>query len=206
MILKTVTVGPLETNCYVLAEGENCPAIIIDPGGGFSAIKKILSRYKLVPAFIVNTHGHYDHIGADDEFGVPVYIHSDDSLMVRDPGLNLSAMFSGPREIRSPLKLLKDKDRIVLGNIEMEVIHTPGHTPGGISLLLLKPADKILFSGDTLFKEGVGRTDLAGSSQRQLVDSIRNKLFRLDDATLVYPGHGPSTTIGQEKRDNFLLE
>jgi len=206
MILKTIPVGPLEANCYVVAEKENSPAIIIDPGDDPLEIKKILSEYKLSPAFIVNTHGHYDHIGADDEFGVPVYIHKDDSGMIENPRLNLSSLFSGPHKVNARLKLLEDKDKIISGNIEMEVIHTPGHTPGGISLLMYKPVNKVLFSGDTLFQQGIGRTDLPGSSHRQLVDSIKNKLFRLADETVVYPGHGPSTTIGQEKQNNFLLE
>lgn len=200
MIFEKVCLSPYEVNCYVLAQDENKEAIIIDPGGEPDKIKKILAKHKLKPGFIINTHGHLDHIGADDAFGVCVYIHKKDLEFLTSPELNLSRMFATPLRIFAQRRTLEGGEEIRLGNITLQVLHTPGHTPGGICLLLKEPRDNILFSGDTLFCQGMGRTDLPLASLEQLESSIKDKLFVLDNQMRVYPGHGPPTTIGQEKK------
>lgn len=205
MILESLSVGPLQVNCYVLASGKDPQALIIDPGAETEKIKEALNRHKLKPAFVINTHGHFDHIGSDDDFSVPVYAHKKDVSLLKDPQLNLSAFFSSPYAVKSEVIALEDRQRIALRGIELEVIHTPGHTPGGICLFLRQPQKNILFSGDTLFCQGVGRTDYEGASEQVLLKSIKEKLFILPDDTVVYPGHGPSSTIGREKKENPFL-
>jgi len=204
MIFKTLCVGPCEANCYIIAEDKNNKAIIIDPGDEPEKIKRVLSKNILEPAMIINTHGHIDHIGADDAFGVIVYIHKDDLIFFDDPNLNLSGFLSKPVRINSVFGTISDREEIGLGKIKLQVIHTPGHTPGGVCLLLKEPEANILFSGDTLFCQGIGRTDLPFASSEQLAKSIRERLFTLDNQVRVYPGHGPSTTIGAEKESNPL--
>ena len=205
MILETIVVGPFEVNCYVLASSFGSQAIIIDPGDQEAKIKAILAKHRLRPAFIINTHGHIDHIGSDDCFGVPVYVHPKDKDLLLNPKLNLSSFLTAPFSVKSKIQTLQEKEVVELEDLELEVLHTPGHTPGGISLLLKKPKDKILFSGDTLFCQGIGRTDFAGADHDTLVDSIKKKLLVLPDDTLVLPGHGLSSTIGEEKTSNPFL-
>ncbi len=202
MILETVCVGPYGVNCYILAKQQNDKAVIIDPGDEPDKIKRILARHKLRPGLIINTHGHIDHIGADNAFGVCVYIHKDDLVFLSDPDLNLSGFLAAPMRINSCCRSVEDREEIKLGGVKLQVLHTPGHTPGGICLLLKEPEDNMLFSGDTLFYRGVGRTDLTLASSEQLEKSIKEKLFVLDNRTKVYPGHGPATTIGEEKNSN----
>ena len=206
MILESLCLGPFQVNCYILAAENNSKAIIIDPGDEEKKIRRALDIHRLEPALIINTHGHIDHIGCNDKFGVPVYIHRMDSAMLQDPKLNLSNFLQPrPYHMQYQVKVMEDKEKIELGLIELEVMHTPGHTPGGICLLLKKPQNKILFSGDTLFYQGVGRTDFPGADEGQLIKSIKEKLFKLPEDTVIYPGHGASSTIGQEKKNNPFL-
>jgi len=205
MILETVRVGPFDVNCYILAADIGCQAIIIDPGAEEDRIRRVLNKHKLRPAMVINTHGHFDHIGCDDNFAVPVYIHQDDLPLLGDPHLNLSLFIASSYSVESKARVLQDKDKIDLEGLQLEVIHTPGHTPGGICLWLKKPVDNILFSGDTLFFQSVGRTDFHGSNEKILIKSIKERLFVLPDETEVYPGHGPASTIGEEKRSNHFL-
>ena len=204
MILETVKVGPMQVNCYILACADGGQAMIIDPGDDVFKIKAILDKYRLKPAMVINTHGHYDHIGSDDEFGVLVYAHKNDLPMLMDARKNLSASFSLAYQVNSEIKTLEDKEIIKLDCLELEVIHLPGHTPGGIGLLMKKPQTDIIFTGDTLFCRGVGRTDLPGGSQQQLEQAIRERLFILPAETKVYSGHGAATTIGREKSNNLF--
>jgi len=206
MILETVCVGPMQVNCYILASSPNSRAIIIDPGGEKAKIERALKKHNLKPGFIINTHGHIDHIGCDDQFGVPVYIHKEDAVLLQDPELNLSSLFASAFSLKSDIRVLEDRENIGLDQIQLEVIHVPGHTPGGISLLMKKPKDKILFSGDSLFCQSIGRTDFAGADENLLIKSIKEKLFKLSDETIIYPGHGPSSTIGEEKKNNPYLK
>jgi glyoxylase-like metal-dependent hydrolase (beta-lactamase superfamily II) len=205
MILETVCVGPLEVNCYILAEGENCPAVIIDPGSEDVKIKKVLEKNKLTPGIVINTHGHYDHIGSDDKFNVPVYVHEKEVDFLRDPNLNLSGIFALPSRVKAEIRGVKDGDIIEMGKICFKVLHIPGHTPGGIALLMKAPEENIVFTGDTLFCRGIGRSDLNGGDGAMLIKTIKQKLLLLSDETVVYPGHGPSSTIGEEKVENPFL-
>jgi glyoxylase-like metal-dependent hydrolase (beta-lactamase superfamily II) len=206
MILESLCLGPFQVNCYILASEDNSKAIIIDPGDEEKKIRRVLDIHKLEPAMIINTHGHIDHIGCNDKFGVPVYIHSMDLAMLKDPKLNLSNLLQPrPYHMQSQVKVIEDKEKIELGLIQLEVMHTPGHTPGGICLLLKKPQNKILFSGDTLFYQGVGRTDFPGADEGQLIKSIKEKLFKLPEDTVIYPGHGMPSTIGEEKKNNPFI-
>ncbi len=206
MILETVIVGVLEVNCYILAAAPGRKAIIIDPGENEAKIKGILLKHNLQPGLVINTHGHIDHIGKDDFFGVIVCVHSKDKDLLVDSKRNLSSFLNlEPFSVKSKIQVLEDAQVIELDGIRLEVLHTPGHTPGGICLLLKKPKEKILFSGDTLFCQGVGRTDFFGADPDVLINSIKKKLLVLPDDTIVLPGHGPSTTIGSEKLSNPFL-
>lgn len=205
MILETISVGPMGVNCYILAAARDSKAIIIDPGDSERKIRQVLDKYKLTPVFIINTHGHYDHIGANDKFGLPVYVHKADLAMLKDPMLNLSGLFASPYEVKSEIKILEDNQIIELDGIRLQVLHVPGHTPGGIALLLLEPKDKkIVFTGDTLFCQGIGRSDLIGGDENLLKYSIKEKLFTLPDETIIYPGHGELSTIGEEKASGVI--
>jgi len=204
MIIEVIPVGSMEVNCYILAEKEGDVSIIIDPGAQAYKIRQALDKFKLRPAFIVNTHGHFDHIGADNDFDAPVYAHKLDAPMLKDAALNMSGLFALPYVVKSEIKYLEDNQVIELGGIQLKVLHLPGHTPGGIGLLLQKPAKSVAFTGDTLFCKGVGRSDLAGGNPGLLAKSIKEKLFVLPDETLIYPGHGPASMIGEEKRNNLI--
>lgn len=205
MILETVCVGPMQVNCYILAAARDSSAIIIDPGEEDNKIREVLNKYKLNPVFIINTHGHIDHIGCDDKFNVPVYIHQKDIALLTDPRLNLSSFLVFSFSVKSKIRALEDKESIGIDNLQLEVMHMPGHTPGGIALHLKKPQDKILFTGDSLFCQGIGRTDFPGADEKLLIKSIKEKIFKLADDTVIYPGHGPSSTIGEEKKNNPFL-
>ena len=205
MILERVVVGSLQVNCYILAFDEGRDAIIIDPGDDEKKIREVLNKHKLTAGLLINTHSHFDHIGCDDKFGLPVYIHKADASSLSDPERNLSCMFSPKSISKVTIRQLQDKEKISFDGIELEVIHTPGHSSGSICLLLTKPENNILFSGDTLFYRGVGRTDFPGADGGELISSIENRLFALSEETIVYPGHGPSTTIGGEKKGNPFL-
>ena len=210
MILEMMTVGPIETSCYIFGDEITGEVIVIDPGAEAGRIKKYIKDKNLKLKCIVNTHGHADHIGANNDFDAPVWIHKDDADFLTDHNKNLSAYLEEPVVSPQADKLLAEGDIVEVGSLKLEVIHTPGHTPGGISLKYItneeqnqEKQDKtklFIFTGDTLFSQGgIGRTDFPHSSNRQLWDSINNKLFTLPDETIIYPGHGSSSTIGCEK-------
>lgn len=205
MIVERIVVGPLEVNCYVAAQGPGHRAVVIDPGGDVGLIRGALEKHRLTAGCVVNTHGHFDHIGADDEFGVPVYVHRLEEPLLRDGRKNYSAFF-GDRSYRvsSKLSLVEDGAEIVMDGVTLAVAHTPGHSPGGICLILKEPVRGIVFTGDSLFRQSIGRTDLGGDEDL-LVQGIRDKLLRLPDDTVVYPGHGPESTIGAERLSNPFL-
>jgi len=200
MVIEKIVVGEFETNCYIVGCEKIKKAIIIDPGDEYEKISKLLAKLNLTPEIIINTHGHIDHIGVNDKFNLPVYIHQLDEVFLKDPSKNLSVFFKIPYTFSSKnIKLVKDKDVIKLSSISLKVIHTPGHTPGSISLLMEK--EKISFTGDTLFSSGIGRTDFPDGSEEKILKSIKEKLFILPDETIIYPGHGSSSTIGEEKKN-----
>lgn len=203
MEYQSFIVGDILTNCYLLWSEKE--AGVIDPGGPVSQVIEFIKQHGLVLKWIVNTHGHADHIAGNgtlrNEFGAPILIQERDREMLLEPVANLSA-FMG-KGITSPDadKLLKEGDLLRLDSEVLQVIETPGHTPGGISLA----TPGLLFSGDTLFFESIGRTDLPGGDHEQLLQSIREKLLVLPPETVVLPGHGESTTIEHESRWNPFL-
>lgn len=201
VILERFVVGPMGVNCYLLADPATFEACIIDPGAEGRQVKSFIDKNGYKAKFIVNTHGHGDHIAANAFFSLPIYIHTLDKDFLADPDKNMSRMFLF--SIKSPpaSRLLEDGDVITVGNIKLEVIHTPGHTPGSISLR----TGGIVFSGDTLFRGGVGRTDFEYGDESALFRSIHKRLLVLPDDTAVYPGHGDPSTIGEEKRSNEFL-
>ena len=202
MTVKKLIVGPMEANCYILADEKTKRAIIIDPGDEAEKILRKVDAEELEIIYIVNTHAHIDHIGANDiireETGACLLIHSADAPFLEDPEMNLSIMIDKKRKFSSPTKMLEEGDQIRVDGISLRVLHTPGHTPGSICLHV---KDK-LFTGDTLFAGSVGRTDLPGGNLLDLENSIKEKLLVFSDEVIVYPGHGPQTTIGKEKQDN----
>lgn len=200
-ILKIV-VGIYGVNCYIIYSEASKEGLVIDPGGDADRILKVIRDNKIQLSRIILTHGHGDHIGAvptlKRELNIPVLIHEDDLDMLQDSNINLSSnMVVGSIEIK-PDGLLKDGDIIRLGDYNIEVIHTPGHTPGGICLKI----DKYLFSGDTLFKGSIGRTDFEGGSFDEIIKYIKEKLLVFDDDTVILPGHGENSTIFEEKMYN----
>ena len=206
MIIKRLEVGPFASNCYIVGSESTKEGLIIDPGDEAREILKSVKDLGLDIKIIVLTHGHIDHIGALKEVkeatGAEVAIHTDDAQSLHGGGQSLGALFGLSYEAPpSPDRLLKGGDSIDVGDLHFTVLHTPGHTPGGISLL----GHGVVFAGDTLFDCSIGRTDLPRGSHRQLIDSIHAKLMTLPDDTTVYPGHGPETTIGAERLSNPFL-
>ncbi len=201
MKYETIIVGPFETNCY-LVYSKNLACAVIDPGADPQKIIAEIERKRLRPVVLINTHGHVDHVGANkdikEKYEVPFYIHADDDLMLQYAHKSELATILRASASPPPDDFLKDGQVLNIGPIQLEVIHTPGHSPGSVSL----KRDKVLFSGDTLFCGGVGRTDLPGGSWDALERSVKEKIFRLADETLVLPGHGPLTTVAQEKKTN----
>ena len=204
MIVHTLTLGPMQANCYLLECEKTHSALVIDPGDDAEAILDVLEKRKLNLEFIINTHGHIDHISANADLknkaSAKLCIHRLDADMIVNPQKNLSSFIG--RDISSPSadKILEDGDNLEVGTIILKVIHTPGHSRGSISLL----ADDVLFTGDLLFAGGIGRYDFPGSSYNQIMESL-NKIMELDDNLVVYPGHGPTTTIGEERDTNPFL-
>ncbi|WP_018247737.1 MBL fold metallo-hydrolase [Orenia marismortui] len=206
MFIKRLSVGSLAVNCYIVAN-EKKEAVIIDPGSQAEDILKIINEHDLNVKYIINTHGHNDHIAANPKLlestGAELLIHSQDSEFLQNPELNLS-FFIGEmgQELKCPNadRLLEDGDTIEIGDLEFKVIHTPGHTPGSICMKL----GNILFTGDTIFATGVGRTDFPKGSYQSLRESI-TKILEFEEDLKICPGHGAETTLNRARKENSYL-
>ena len=204
MIIKNLVVGPFASNCYIVSSESSKEGMIIDPGAEAEEILENVKDSGLKTKFIVVTHGHIDHIGAlkevKDATGAEVTIHTDDAKSLHEHSLGKVFGLSYPPP-PPPDRLLKGGDSIDFGDMHFLVVHIPGHSPGSICLL----GHGAVFSGDTLFNCGIGRYDLPGGSYNQIMNSLHTKLMILPDDTVVYPGHGPDTTIGTERQANPFL-
>ena len=202
MLLETLVVGPLAVNCYLVGDEATREAIVIDPGDDARDILDTIRRGRLIVKAIVNTHAHFDHVGALSEVreatGAPFMLHADEAPILGAASAS-AAMFGIKIADPKPAdRLLREGDEVRVGNLALKVLFTPGHTPGGICLL----GGKCVFVGDTLFQGSIGRTDFPGGDYGTLMASIRDKLLPLPDETVIYAGHGAVTTIGEEKQVN----
>jgi len=201
MRVETLVVGQLQTNCYIVWDEKDQEAVIIDPADDADYIIRKIQDLQLKPKYILATHGHFDHVLAIPElklaFNIPFLMHQKDLFLLKRSA-ETAHFFTGVRgdPPLSPDKFLKESDEIKFGQEKLKVITTPGHSPGGVSFL----SRGIVFSGDTLFNNGLGRTDFSYASEEEIRNSIKAKLFKLPDKTIVYPGHGEATTIGKEKK------
>ena len=205
--IKTLVLGAIQANCYLIKSHESKEVVVIDPGDQVEKIEDYLKKNGLECNRILLTHGHFDHIAATSKLkeltGAKIYIHEEDAQHLRDPNLNVSAYLGDENISFEADELLKDDEEFYEAGLSWKVIHTPGHTKGGVCYYLND--EGIIFSGDTLFFESVGRSDFATGNQETLTDSIYNKLLILDDGIEVYPGHGRPTTIGHERHYNPFL-
>ncbi len=206
MRLTTLTVGALSTNCYIVAPDSGNECAVIDAGGEPDRIAKELTRLKLAPHYILSTHGHADHTGAVagliSQLGGTFAIGRADAMLAASPPAWLTEYLQDYAVPPSPGRLLDGRETLEIGSLVIQVVHTPGHTPGSVCFKLAGA----VFTGDTLFKMSIGRYDLEGGDGDLELKSIRDHLLTLPDSTVVYPGHGPSTTIAHEKANNPFLQ
>lgn len=224
LIHEILPVGMLQCNCQIVGDPETREAIVIDPGDEIERIQEVLARHQMKVRAIVSTHAHIDHVGGlaklRRDTGAPVLLHPDDLELYLALPAQAEWMGIAPPEITEVDGFLRDGDEVVWGHLKAQVLHTPGHSRGSMGLYLpsgaaVSPAGETstaprvvtprLFAGDTLFAGSIGRTDLWGGSLDQILRSIHQKLLALPEETLVYPGHGPETTIGVEKASNPFL-
>ena len=205
IVLEKMVVGPLAANCYLLGCAKSKEAIIIDPGDEGQRILTNIEKGGWQVQYIVDTHGHFDHTGANGTLkegtGAPLLIHRDDAALLETQQQHAASYGVLVPASPEPDRLLCDGEVLKLGELSIDVIHTPGHSPGGVCL----NCGSILIVGDTLFASSIGRTDLPGANYHTLIDSIKSRLLRLDDSVRVYPGHGEDTTIGEERIHNQFL-
>jgi len=206
MLLHAFVTGPLETNTYLVGDRAAGEVLVIDPGGDPGEILAFLARERLRCRFVVNTHGHFDHISGNRELssttGAPVLAHEDDAPMFGKAAAQARFFMLHADNSPHPERFLRDREEVRVGAVSLRVVHTPGHSPGSITLV----APGVAFCGDLVFHGSVGRTDLPGGSERVLLDSIRRQIMILPDDTVLYPGHGPETTVGLEKRQNPFFQ
>ncbi|MCK4912511.1 MAG: MBL fold metallo-hydrolase [Candidatus Omnitrophica bacterium] len=201
LTLKTFCLGDLYNNCYLVFHQGLKRGFIVDAPAPIDEVKDFIQSQNLKIDFIALTHAHFDHIGGLDSLPYPTYVHKEDFQFLKDITINGSAFFGFSIIVEKKAKLYEDNQPLYFDKYPIEVIHTPGHTPGSVSLKL----GNWLFSGDTLFCDSVGRTDIPLASHEQIVNSIKTKLLILSPDTIVYPGHGASTTIAREAKSNPFL-
>jgi hydroxyacylglutathione hydrolase len=208
MIIETFPVGLLQCNCTIVADEETREAIVVDPGDDADTIIDHLEKHDLKLKRIVCTHAHIDHVGAiydlQAKANTPASIHEKDLFLFDNLETQAGWIGLPPPQKGEIDRFIEDGDSVSCANVDLDVLHTPGHTPGSLTLHL-GAQSPILFTGDTLFLNSIGRTDLWGGSLPDLLDSIKGRLLEFDDGTLVVPGHGPNTTIGQERARNPFL-
>ncbi len=211
MLIESRSLWVAQTNTYVVAPEAGGPGVIIDAPPDIDAIVDLVSSLDVAPVALLVTHGHVDHGGAAGQvashYGVKAYVHPDDDFLSLNPTHQVEALM-GIR-LAEPLPVptfepLVDGQRLRVAGIDFDVLHTPGHTPGHVCFRI--EDEEVLFSGDQLFAGSIGRTDLPGGSYEQLMESMTNQVLTLDDDVIVYPGHGPGTTVGQERRTNPFLQ
>lgn len=206
MKIKGFSLGQLGTNCYIVWESNK--ALIIDPGAEPSVVKDWLEEHNIQPLAILLTHAHFDHIGGVDTlrdyYHIPVYLHENEQEWLGNPRLNGSALFPVEDIVARASDEFLTAGKMKLDLFQFEIRYTPGHSPGGVSFIF--PKEKLVVSGDCLFAGGIGRTDLPGGNQTQLLTSIKNELYTLGNSYKVYPGHGPTTTIENEKKNNPFVK
>jgi glyoxylase-like metal-dependent hydrolase (beta-lactamase superfamily II) len=209
MVIETFPAGPLGCNCSILVDPSTKSAIVIDPGGDFDLIRRKLEAAEAKVTAIIHTHTHIDHVGATAEVqafsGAPARIHEDDRFLYEMLPVQAAMLGIAMPKVCDLEGDLADGAAISAGAIDLGVLHTPGHTPGSVCFLVKSSAGSVLFSGDTLFRRGIGRTDLWGGDPAAIKRSLKGKILALDDATRVVAGHGPGTTIGEERRANPFL-
>lgn len=202
MEIKKFVLGMIQENCYVVSCKNTKKACVVDPGIFSPSVMDYIEEKKLDVQCVIQTHAHGDHICGLEEtskkLDAPIYIHKDEAQILNDASKNFSAEICGKKIEIEADRFLEDNEMIEIGKLKLKVIHTPGHTPGGICLY----TNDCLLSGDTLFQESIGRTDFRYSSTEALIQSVKEKLFLLPDDTRVLPGHGMNTTIGHEKKRN----
>ena len=207
MIVRGLAVGPVVANCYIIGDEKSNEGAIIDPGGDPEKILHAVKETGLEIRYILATHGHFDHFAAfkrlKEELEAEFLLHEGDLSFVRRSKKSAEQWGIVIDQVPDPDEYIKEDDILKLGLLELKIIHTPGHSPGGISIYI--ESENALFSGDTLFLGSVGRTDFDGGSMEILVASIKEKLYALPDETVVYTGHGPQTTIGDEKMQNMFV-
>lgn len=206
MIFETLVVGPLQCNCMIVGCEQTREALVVDPGDEVDRILGVLDYHGLKVRGILQTHAHFDHVGATkplkEATGAPVYLHKEDLFLYQHLAEQVAMFGLKAPEPATIEHWFKEGDEVKAGTVSAQVLHTPGHSPGSVSFSL--PGK--LLSGDTLFAGSIGRTDLWGGSYEQIIQSIRTRLLVFSDETEVHPGHGPSTTIGREKRSNPFLQ
>jgi len=203
--VKRLVVPPLEANCWIVAAEGAQKAAVIDPGGAGPAILEAVQQLDATVAAVLLTHGHFDHMTAAVELAdgsdAPIYAHAADAPMLARPQDQMPGFVDESVRGVEDMRAVVEGDEIEVGGLRLSVVETPGHSPGGVCYL----AEGAIFTGDTLFAGGIGRTDLPGGDHRQLMASIRDKILSLPDATTIHPGHGPTSTVGHERRRNPWL-
>ena len=206
MNIETLVVGPIETNCYILSDPDSKEAVVIDAGDDADVILDYIQKEQLHVVYVLNTHGHFDHIQANDavrdKTGAPLAIHADDVELLQNPE-KIGGIFRDVKGCRPPEKILHNGDVLFFGAYQLQVIYTPGHSKGGCCFYEAK--EKVCFTGDTLFRGTVGRTDLYGGNLGVLRNSVKERLKLLPDDVTIYPGHGPESDMAFERRANPYL-